>query len=225
MSPLIDFSTQPANTGKPREQTLRLVISGLAARPAYLIIFGLGLVSTTIVGMAVLLSDKDSVVAMAFGSWFIYCVLSLAVISKLESAQTKSLEFIPDQTAKKEFMAGVDASFLAGEWESLWTSADEPEKKERIELSITTDGCLVMVCAFPEGTGKTFWMWGRLSEGNVLSLVAWGKFKGGNAGLAGADFMTLDAGTDCLSMSGHWMGRGKMGAFVSGSVFWKKLSE
>ncbi len=212
---------------KLREQTLRLVVKGLTSRPAYLIIFGLGLVNTGILGLT-MCQDSDAVVILSFGAWFMYCVISLAVVYRIEVNPKRSEEDIADATAIDEFRKGSDASFLAGEWMSEWLPAvsSDPVKPEKVELNITTNGCRVFICAFAKETGRQFWMWGRLSDNNALALLTWGKFRGGYGGMSGVDFLVIDKDSmAAMALRGTWVGHSKAGDIVSGTTSWLKAGD
>lgn len=215
-------SSQNGNE-KLREQTLRLIITGLTSRPAYLIIFGLGLVNTTILGLMVVFQNSEHVVAMSFGSWFIYCIVALGVVYRIELNAKPSEEEITDQTAQDEFQKGADASFLAGDWESEWVSPVDTIPPEKVALSVSTRGCRVFVFARVIETGREFWMWGRLSDNNELSLLAWGRHRAGFGGLSGVDFLIIDNDNiDSIMLKGNWIGHGKQAAVIVGTTSWKK---
>ena len=194
-----DTNNDNNNQNQKREQTLRLVINGLANKPAYLVMFGIGLLASALVGFGIF-STIPGVAMLSMGAWFIYCVIALAVIFKIEQGKAKNDDIV-DDNAKDAFDKGGNGDFLSGLWHGSIISEGHEEK---FTMTFLVSGSKVFGTVCNDQSGEVFWSYGRLSDRNRLAMIYWGPEEIGKAGLTGVSFLSLKDGENHLTMTGEW---------------------
>lgn len=216
-------------TKEGREKTLRLVVQGLMTNPAYLLLFGLGLLASAVV-LAVFIKGDPMVTLWSIITWFVFLIGSVLVVAWNESKVRPKIDIergIPDETAEDAFFGGVEASHLSGFWKAHWhvVEGTPHDSDETDQVSLICDDASIFVSSFDEEEGKTYWMHGRLSDCDVVTLMYWSSLEKGYSCLTGCVVMTVD---DSFSgkgrrMEGYWRGMGKDGKIVHGTTIWEKL--
>ena len=213
---------------KGREKTLMLVVQGLTTNPAYLLLFGLGLLASGIV-LAVFVQGDPMVTMWSIISWFVFLIGSVLVVAYNESKKPteEGHQSIPDETALEAFYGGAEASHLSGFWKAKWHVIEgtphDPDSEDQINL--ICDDASIFASSFNEAQGKTYWMQGRLSDCDVVTLLYWSCLDKGYSSLTGCVVLKVDDSFEAKGkkMAGTWRGMGKDGKIVHGTTTWEKL--
>lgn len=212
-----------------REKTLRLVVEGLTTNPAYLLLFGLGLLASAVV-LAVFINGDPVVTLWSILSWFVFLIGSVIVVAWDVSRRQNSgntVRGIPDETAEAAYFGGVEASHLSGFWKANWhvVEGTPHDADETDQVNLICDDASIFASSFDKEQGKTYWMHGRLSDCDVVTLMYWSSLEKGYSCLTGCVVMTVDDSFTGKGkkMSGFWRGMGKDGQIVHGTTEWEKL--
>ena len=211
-----------------REKTLRLVIEGLTTNPAYLLLFGLGILASAIV-LAVFVAGDPIVTLWSVISWFVFLVGSVMVVAWNESKRTSGdkVRGIPDETAEEAYFGGVESSHLSGFWKAKWhvVEGTPHDTDDEDQVNLICDDASIFASSFDDTTKKTYWMQGRLSDCDVVTLLYWSCLEKGYSSLTGCVVLKVDDSFDAKGkkMSGTWRGMGKDGKIVHGTTTWEKL--
>ena len=211
-----------------REKTLMLVVQGLTTNPAYLLLFGLGLLASAIV-LAVFVQGDPMIATWSILSWFVFLIGSILVVAFNESKKDKSIKArgIPDETAEEAFFGGIESSHLSGFWQAKWkVVAGTPHNDgDEDQINIVCDDAAIFASSFDKKQGKTYWMRGRLSDCNIVTLMYWSSLDKGYSCLTGCVVLKVDDSFEGKGrkMVGHWRGMGKDGNIVHGTTEWSKL--
>jgi hypothetical protein len=165
-----------------QQKTLRMIAMGLAKRPAYLLIFGLGVIGGGVAGTFSLLTEGGDLSFFIIGCFFTYLIISVMIALKVESnVKPEGNSVIPDAEAQKEFMAGPDASRLSGTWELNW-KWEAGEDLDQVTLTIS--GATVFGTSFDDENNRTYWFIGRIDEDGDMPALFWGRDGNGPVGCA-----------------------------------------
>jgi hypothetical protein len=210
------------------EKTFMAVAKGLYSNPAYLLLFGLGVMASTIVLGAFMYGDSHITILSAV-SWLIFLVSSICVVGFTEKSKLTEDDGNfgpPDQAAVNAFVEGPSAENLSGTWDAFWFDKEgnpyAGEPKERV--TITCKGARMFISAYNESLDKTYWMYGRLSDNDTVILIYWSALESGFSSLVGTVIMELDTSFEARGrkMDGLWTGRGRNGEIIDGKVSWQK---
>lgn len=212
-----------------REKTLRLVVQGLTTNPAYLLLFGLGILASGVV-CAVFVAGDPMMTTWTILSWFVFLIGSVMVVAYNESKKPQepdNVRGISDETAEKAFFGGVEAAHLSGFWKAHWSVVQgEPHDVDvEDQVNMICDDASIFASSFDEDTNRTYWMHGRLSDCDIVTLMYWSSLEKGYSGLTGVVILKVDdsfAGKG-KKMEGSWHGMGKDGELVHGTTIWEKL--
>jgi hypothetical protein len=188
--------------GVGNRKTLRAVANGLARRPAYLLLFGLGIIGGSVAGTVGVLGDSYYQI-FAIGSMFIFLIVSATAGMKIEvSIQAASANLIPDEGARQEFGHGPNSIRLSGAWQLHWKKEDGHEHDN---IAIVVNGPVVFGSAFDDENVRTYWLLGRITDDGDLSATLWGE---DGQGPIGCVFLSKESRE---LFSGTWKGLGKDG--------------
>jgi len=212
-----------------REKTLRLVVQGLTTNPAYLLLFGLGILASGVV-CAVFVAGNPTITTWTIISWFVFLVGSVLVVAHNESKSEldcNNVRGIPDELAEEAFFGGVESSHLSGFWKAKWCVVEGQPHDTDMEdqVNVICDDASIFASSFDEATSRTYWMHGRLSDCDVLTLIYWSNLQKGYSGLTGVVIMQVDDTFEGKGrkMYGVWHGMGKDGKLVKGTTIWEKI--
>lgn len=240
-----------------REKTFQKLIDSLQGNPAYIFLFGLGLLGGT-TGLATAgygaFQTVNELVYIGIGTWFVFLVFAFLTIRLVEKQRfsivamkapttTPMTPATLDSEAQEAFFAGTSADILKGRWKSTWhlegqvhqdyyehvqeeaqTNAEDYEEY----IDITTDRARVSCKAFDPTTGKYWWLDGRLSVSNNVTLTYWSTPDSPHNELTGVIFFEINKSFEAnrpMKLIGSWIaytreGRGKIS---HGGVEWTKI--
>jgi hypothetical protein len=213
-----------------REKTLQLIVGGLKTSPAYLLLFGLGVVAGGIVLGAFAWGDTK-IGLISAGGWAGFLVGAVILIAITEWGRNKAsgyhTPFGPsDSSAISAFFAGPDAQHLAGTWKAFWQDKEgkpyNPDPQER--MVITTEGPEVCCHSFDPSTKKTYFLFGVFRSTGVLPLIYWSTAEPGYSALTGVVLLKLDDSFEGKGQrfTGEWSGWGREGKIISGKTVWER---
>jgi hypothetical protein len=215
-------------TNGTREKTLQLVIAGLHTRPAYLLLFGFGLLASFLVMGAFVYGDT-TIGLIAAGAWaffLVFAVLVIVLIERKQAAEAPSGFGPSDDRALASFRSGPSAEALAGTWKVYWQDETgkpyDPDPEE--QTTLTTEGCEIFCHSFDPGTKKTYWLFGKYSEVGVIVLIYWSTDEPGYRNLTGTVLLKADTSFEAKAgrLVGEWAGWGRENRFMRGKTIWEK---
>ena len=142
--------------------------------------------------------------------------------------------------AVKAFFDGGKTDRLRGRWEVSWyeygnegevkphtvknkeTGEEEPYPNDIV--SVKVKGAMVSAEAHDQTTRRVYYLEGRLSSRDTLTLNYWSRAGVPEAMLVGVLILRVNRGYDDISMEGDWMGHNRNDQIVKGKVVWKKLT-
>lgn len=212
-----------------REKTFRMVAQGLMTNPAYLLLFGLGLMAGSVV-LASLVGGDPQTTLYSILSWFVFLIGSVLVVAWNETSgkdkDDGNFRGIPDEVAENAFFKGTNAGFLSGFWKAKWhvTEGTPHDHDDEDQVNLLCEDAAIFASSFDDETGKTFWMFGRLSDCDVVTLTYWSSLEKGYSFLTGCVVLELDESFEGKGrrMTGTWRGMGKDGSIVHGTTEWEK---
>ena len=83
---------------------------------------------------------------------------------------------------------------------------------------------MVSAEAHDQTTRRVYYLEGRLSSRDTLTLNYWSRAGVPEAMLVGVLILRVNRGYDDISMEGDWMGHNRNDQIVKGKVVWKKLT-
>lgn len=214
-----------------REGTYRLIVTTLRDNPAYLLMFGVGLLGGA-VGLgtaAVGLWNRDPMaLAVAATTWIVLLVSSVFVIRLVESRREGPSMFLTtiDQAARAAFLAGGSAERLHGRWKVAWYEGEGPNRRPydpdpQEEITVTTLKCRVTCSGYDPSRKRTYWIDGRLSCNGMLTAIYWSQST--EERLVGSLFLRVDDRLDGVRMKGWWRGHTRDDSVRAGEVEWTRL--
>jgi hypothetical protein len=145
------------------------------------------------------------------------------------------------EEAIKGFFAGGDASRLEGRWKVQWfvdigTGKMSPymvkdpvtgEMKPYLPeiASIKTHGAMISVENHNPTTKYVYYLEGRMSVKNTVTLIYWSKANVSESMLVGTVCLTADFSFQSATMSGTWTGYTRDGKLSHGEVKWRRLTK
>ena len=144
------------------------------------------------------------------------------------------------ETAVKGFFDGGDTSKLSGRWEVTWFQQDdsgevkpytvknkqtgEEEPYPNDIVSVKVNGAMVSVEAHDQTTKRIYFLEGRLSVKDTVTLMYWSVPGVAESMLVGVLILRVKRGFKDITMEGDWMGHDRYDRIVSGKVKWEKLT-
>lgn len=157
------------SSSNPNGKTIRAIANGLAKRPAYLLIFGLGVLCASVAGTMGVVGELYLQV-FSGGSFFAFMLLSILAIMRVEAIIHKDKErIIPDQQAKEEFFDGPNATRLSGKWVIYWND----ESSDQIILIVK--GSTVFGSCYNSCDNNNYWLIGRITLDGDFPAMIWGE--------------------------------------------------
>jgi len=178
------------------QKTLRMIATGLARRPAYLLLFGLGVVGGGVSG-SVGVMGGGYLQVFAIGSFFIFLLVSAMTVGKVEESFKPAGGPIPDFEANKEFLAGPNAARLSGAWELTWKwgAGDDVD-----QVTLVVSGATVFGSSYDDEHSRSYWFLGRIDDDGDLPALFWGR---DGCGPVGCAFLQRDGRS---KFAGTWKG-------------------
>jgi len=185
-----------------------MIANGLARRPAYLLLFGLGVIGGS-VAMAVGVMGDGYFQTFSIGSLFMFMLVSAMAVVKVEEAiQAGVSTIIHDTEAKQQFMDGPNAVRMSGTWTLTWRwstreGAMAPDDSDVIALAASSS--IVFGTSYDDEHGRTYWMIGRIDDEGDMPALFWGA---NGTGPVGCAFLTRQSVSLFI---GSWKGINKNG--------------
>ena len=140
--------------------------------------------------------------------------------------------------AIKGFFEGGNTNQLRGRWEVSWLERDETGevkpytvKEENTGeetpypndiVSVKVNGAMVSAEAHDQTTRRVYYLEGRLSTRDTVTLLYWSRAGVAEAMLVGVLFLRVKKAFDKITMEGQWIGHDRNDHVVTGEVIWKK---
>jgi len=189
-----------------QQKTFRMIATGLARRPAYLLLFGLGVIGGGVSGSVGVLGDGYFQI-FAVGSFFTFLLVSALAVMKVEEyMRPEGGGVIPDLEAKKEFLAGPNAARMSGTWEMVWKWGHGDDLDQ---VSLVVSGATVFGSCFDDENSRTYWFIGRIDDDGDMPALFWGRDGDGPVGCAflkrdgHSKFVGTWKGVDKQDQDGH----------------------
>ena len=182
-------SRELADEPRGSEGTYRSIVDALRGNPAYLLVFVVGLlggsfgIGTTAFGFIAGDSTLITIgLAGGFFAWTLLLIAALLVIRFVEQRRPDGGPRLPwlDVAARESFYHGPSARELSGRWEVRWYEGYGDQRKEypgdpKDSIQLATEGCRIRGSAFDPSTELTYFVQGRLSHGNAVTLTYWSR--------------------------------------------------
>ncbi len=146
-----------------------------------------------------------------------------------------------DKTGTEGFLSGGVTKNLEGMWEVEWMQYDEnrilqhykvknkktgiEEKYPKNNIEVKVHKSVISASAFDETTRRIYYLGGRISIKDTVTLLYWSKPDTEEAMLVGVLLLQVDWKYENTTMSGPWIGYDReTNAPVDGTVTWSKLT-
>ena len=143
--------------------------------------------------------------------------------------------------AVKGFYEGGDAAILSGRWLVHWEEYDESgiphpykilDEETGLEvnypdtnISVKVHASMISAEAQDTTTKRVYFMEGRISTHNTVSLIYWSQKDTPEARLVGGLLLKLTRQFEQTTMKGKWAGFSRDDKYISGIVTWTKLTK
>ena len=144
------------------------------------------------------------------------------------------------QIARKGWYKGGNTSILDGVWEVYWYELDEKGqclpymvKGKNADLleyppeqaKIKTKGAMISIETTDITTGYIYFLEGRMSQKNIITLIYWSQPEISDSVLVGVLLMELEESFYEIVMNGEWIGYDRKGVITRGKTMWKKIAK
>ena len=144
------------------------------------------------------------------------------------------------ESAQKGWFYGGNAKTLEGAWEVRWYSLDEEGKRKPYmiknkhgdleeypaeQAQVTAEGAMISINNADRSTGYNYFLEGRLTEKNIVTLTYWSQPTIKESALVGVLLLELSDSFDKTTMSGSWIGYSRKNQIVSGEVEFLKVTK
>ena len=153
----------------------------------------------------------------------------------------ESYRSLGTKRSKKAFMTGPSAKHLEGTWEAKWYQHNPGDGED--ELYTTMDSVVGMMMPYPDDvitvesngphlwgesfnvhTNATYWLEGRISSKEYVTLSYWSEASPEVSGFTGVLFMKVGRDdNEKLRLEGHWLGYSRNQKIVRGKVVWRMV--
>ena len=147
---------------------------------------------------------------------------------------------IISQIAMKGWYKGGNASNVDGVWEVYWSEIDEQgqyspymvkskngslQEYPAEQAKIKTKGAMISVENTDITTGYIYFLEGRMSQKNTVTLIYWSQPKTTDSVLVGVLLLELEESFYDTMMKGEWIGYDRKGVITRGQTVWKKIAK
>ena len=189
--------------------------------------------------------DPEAKLALTIGMVLLLVLMVVFTGTKMILQRSNPLELpshgsLLGNQAVKGFFQG-NSTRLAGRWEVTWKKLDEQgneidytikDENTGAEIpypaeiaSIKTHGALVSVENFDSTTERIYYLEGRLSSKNIVTLIYWSKPDISEMALVGSLLLEYKESYGSTVMTGDWTGYDRTDKIVKGRVYWHKMDK
>lgn len=184
------------------QKIFKMIATGLARRPAYLLLFGLGFIGCTVAAPVAIMGDGYLQI-FSMGGFFLFLVVSAFAVVRVERYLIPEGDGpIPDFQARKEFLSGPNGARLSGAWTLIWhwQLGDDADN-----VTLVVSGATVFGSSYDDENSRSYWLLGRIDDDGNIPMILWGIDGYGPVGTA---YLRKAEGN---SLSGSWVGDDKNG--------------
>lgn len=142
--------------------------------------------------------------------------------------------------ARNGWYSGGDASVLEGAWEVRWYDVDEKGRQVPYavkgknddfveyppeQAQIKSKGAMISIENADRTTGYIYFLEGRLSQKNIVTLTYWSQPGTKESALVGVLFLQLEDSFDETVMRGEWIGYDRKDSITRGKTVWNKIAK
>jgi len=143
------------------------------------------------------------------------------------------------QIAMNGWYDGGNASALEGIWKVHWYDVDEKGLRMPYKIKgknddlveyppeqarVKSKGAMISVENIDQTTGYIYFLEGRLSQKNIVTLTYWSQPGIKESALVGVLFLQLEDSFDKTVMRGEWIGYDRKGSITRGETEWNKIA-